>query len=190
MDLKVSFLTDLVQPKHQCIFTNMSIEQYLNELFVSYIQTTANRVIRPTLEWIWNLFVKKTFLRYEWSTFNSAQLNLTLYLFFPKNYISSRMDVILDVSPVLSLGWRVWTDHKENVEANGWQNDITCCVPTCLKLWNDVVQTEKYRVILPLKPDLSGTICSHDFAVSLCPCLRRKINCPLRKSYSHISWFN
>ena len=28
------FLTDLVQPKHQCLFINMSIEQYLNELSV------------------------------------------------------------------------------------------------------------------------------------------------------------
>ena len=27
---------------------------------------------------------------------------------------------------------------------------------TGLKLWNDMVQTEKYRAILPLNPDLSG----------------------------------
>ena len=33
-----------------------------------------------------------------------------------------------------------------------------------LKLWNDIVQTEKCRAILPLNPDFSGMICTDKYA--------------------------
>ena len=52
-----------------------------------------------------------------------------------KNIISSEMEAIANLCSVLSLGWRVGTDYKENVEANGWQNDITCSsFSVCIKM--------------------------------------------------------
>ena len=54
-----------------------------------------------------------------------------------------------------------------------------------LELWDYIVQTEKYKAILPLNPgfirdDLDWEECasfSYDFAAFFCPGLRRKINC-------------
>ena len=116
---------------------------HVSQLWNMDLKVFAKMILLQSRQIGWTSWIKTQ--QMEWSTINSAQLNSTPFIsVLPKNDISSRMDVILNVSPVLSLGWRVWTDHKENVEANGWQNDITCSVPACLKLWDYIVQTEKY----------------------------------------------
>ena len=61
-----------------------------------------------------------------------------------KKIISSEMEAIANLCSVLSLGWRVGTDYKENVEANGWQNDITCSsFSVCIKMFKTLLPVLK-----------------------------------------------
>ena len=54
------------------------------------------------------------------------------------------MEAIVNLCSVLSLGWRVRTDYKENVEANGWQNDITCSsFSVCIKMFKTLLPVLK-----------------------------------------------
>ena len=54
------------------------------------------------------------------------------------------MEAIPNLCSVLSLGWRVGTDYKENVEANGWQNDITCSsFSVCIKMFKTLLPVLK-----------------------------------------------
>ena len=80
----------------------------------------------------WNdmLHSKSRYFVGEKWTISIGQMSLSFQLL--KNCISSEMEAIPNLCSVLSLGWRVRTDYKENVGANGWQNDITCSV--CIKM--------------------------------------------------------
>ena len=100
---------------------------------------------------------------------------------------------------------------QKNTGLQLW-NDTVQTENIGLKYWSDIVPTEKCRsqIVKWYRPnrkmqgnsssqsrlvrdDLYWQVCayfSYDFAAFFCPSLRRKINCPLRKSFSHISWFN